>query len=218
MQNSKALGSIHQVSLSLGPVPQGEIARTIREPSEILRRKAGPAAPVFDSAVVERLQDEIEGQPDALPLLAFVLQRLTREHMAAGTIGITELNRTGGVAAAIESEAEAAVADTGVAYERAVRRQTLRRLFIPRLARIDRESKAPQRRVARQSELPADVLVLARALTQRRLLVAKVDNTETMTLEVAHEALLRRWPTLAELFEEDRNAAVAARWITGGSN
>ena len=50
----------------------------------------------------------------------------------------------------------------------------LRRLFIPRLARIDRDSKAPQRRVARQSDLPADLLALARALTQRRLLVTKL--------------------------------------------
>ena len=41
---------IDQVPLSLGPVPQGEIARVIREPSEVLRRKAGPSAPVFDAA------------------------------------------------------------------------------------------------------------------------------------------------------------------------
>ena len=75
----------------------------------------------------------------------------------------------------------------------------LRRLFIPRLARIDRESKAPQRRGARQSELPADLMPLARALTQRRLLVTKLaaqaegaEAVETATLEVAHEALLRR--------------------------
>ena len=77
------------------------------------------------------------------------------------------------MAAAIESEAEAALADAGFGADRAKRREALRRLFIPRLARIDRESKAPQRRIARQSELPADLLPLARALTQRRLLVVK---------------------------------------------
>ena len=93
------------------------------------------------------------------------------------------------------------------------RRDALRRLFIPRLARIDRESKAPQRRIARQSELPADLLPLARALTQRRLLVVKLAGqaegapaAEAATLEVAHEALLRRWPTLADLLAEDRDA------------
>ena len=67
-----------------------------------------------------------------------------REHEHAGTIGLAELAQTGGVAAAIELEAEAALADAGLASERAERREALRRLFIPRLARIDRESKAPQ--------------------------------------------------------------------------
>ena len=213
MQSARTLAGIDQLPLSLGPVPHGEIARVIREPSEVLRRKAGPASPVLDAAVVERLQAEIEGETDALPLLAFVLQRLMREHEHAGTIGLAELMQTGGVAAAIELEAEAALADSGQASERAERREALRRLFIPRLARIDRESKAPQRRGARQSELPPDLLPLARALTQRRLLVTKLaaqaegaEAVETATLEVAHEALLRRWPTLAELLAEDRDA------------
>ena len=213
MQSARTLAGIDQLPLSLGPVPHGEVARVIREPSEVLRRKAGPAAPVFDAAVVERLQAEIEGETDALPLLAFVLQRLMREHEHAGTIGLAELAQTGGVAAAIELEAEAALADAGQSSERAERREALRRLFIPRLARIDRESKAPQRRGARQSELPPDLLPLARALTQRRLLVVKLaaqaegaTAVETAMLEVAHEALLRRWPTLAELLAEDRDA------------
>jgi len=213
MQSAKTLDGIDQLPLSLGPVPHGEVARVIREPSEVLRRKAGPAAPVLDAAVVERLQAEIEGESDALPLLAFVLQRLMREHEHAGTIGLNELAQTGGVAAAIELEAEAALADAGQSSERAERREALRRLFIPRLARIDRDSKAPQRRGARQSELPPDLLPLARTLTQRRLLVVKLaaqaegaTAAETATLEVAHEALLRRWPTLAELLAEDRDA------------
>jgi Novel STAND NTPase 1/TIR domain len=218
MQSAGTLTGIDQVPLSLGPVPQGEIARIIREPSEVLRRKAGPSAPIFDTAIVERLQNEIAGEMDALPLLAFVLQRLMREHTATSTIGIKELDQTGGVAAAIEQEAEAALADAGFGPDRVERREVLRRLFIPRLARIDRDSKAPQRRVARQSDLPVDLLTLVRALTQRRLLVTKLANdagaegqatpleTDKATLEVAHEALLRRWPTLADLLREDRDA------------
>jgi hypothetical protein len=218
MQSANTLVGINQVPLSLGAVPQGEIARIIREPSDVLRRKAGPSAPIFDTAIVERLQNEIVGETDALPLLAFVLQRLMREHGGTSTIGIKELDQTGGVAAAIEQEAEAALADAGFGPDRADRREVLRRLFIPRLARIDRESKAPQRRVARQSDLPADLLALARALVQRRLLVAKVASGATTdgdaakleagaaTIEVAHEALLRRWPTLTDLLMEDRDA------------
>jgi hypothetical protein len=218
MQSASALAGIDQVPLSLGPVPEGEIARIIREPSEVLRRKVGPSSPIFDPAIVERLQNEIAGEMDALPLLAFALQRLMREHAGTSTIGVKELEQTGGVAAAIEQEAEAALADAGFGPDRVERREALRRMFIPRLARIDRESKAPQRRVARQSDLPGDLLALVRALTERRLLVTKLANdagaegdavhfeTRTATLEVAHEALLRRWQTLADLLREDRDA------------
>jgi TIR domain len=213
MQSAKALIGINQTVLTLGPVQQGEIAHVVREPAKILRRKAGPLAPLFDEAVIVRLQQEIEGQDDALPLLAFVLQRLMREYQGMPTIGLTELERTGGVAAAIESAAEDALVDAGIGDNRARQRDALRRLFIPRLARIDRNSKAPQRRVARQSEVPVDLQSLARALTERRLLVVKLaaraeseTTSDAVTLEVAHEALLRRWPTLAALLAEDRDA------------
>src|SRR5262249_57973994 len=113
MQRASTLAGIAQVPLRLGPVPQGETARIILEPSEVLRRKTGPSAPIFDTAIVERLQNEIAGEMDALPLLAFVLQRLMREHAGKTTITLKELEQTGGVAAAIEQEAEAALAHAG---------------------------------------------------------------------------------------------------------
>src|SRR4029077_8536672 len=108
-------------------------------------REAGPVAPVFDAALIEQLQQEIENEEDALPLLAFVLQRLMREHQGMATIGLAELERTGGVAAAIESAAEAALDDAGIGLDRAQQRDALRSLFIPRLARIDPETKTAQR-------------------------------------------------------------------------
>jgi WD40 repeat protein len=215
IQNSQMLTGIDPIILSLRPVPPGEIAYVIRGPSEVLRRKAGQKSPGFDAPVVERLQEEIIGENDALPLLAFVLQRLVREHANTPLIGIKELEQTGGVAAAIEAAAEAALTDAGVDSERSRRLDVLRRLFIPHLARVDRESKLPRRRVAPQAELPADLGALTRALIARRLLVIKrdakaedsADSTEP-TVEVAHEALLRRWPMLAELLQEDRDALV----------
>ena len=212
MQAAEIFAGIKHVPLSLGPVPRGEIGNIIREPAEILRAKTGPQAPVFDAAVVARLQAEIAGEEDALPLLAFVMQRLMREHAAASTIGLNELERTGGVAAAIESTAQAALADAGFGGDHMTQRVALRRLFIPRLARIDPVSKAPQRRTAPQASLPHDLMPLAHALTARRLLVVKLAaqaeaaSSDAATLEVAHEALLRRFPTLADLLAEDRDA------------
>ncbi|MCP4314784.1 MAG: SUMF1/EgtB/PvdO family nonheme iron enzyme [Hyphomicrobiales bacterium] len=227
MQNAQAFAGIEQIPISLGPVPQGEIANIIREPAEILRRKVGPDAPVFDAAAVERLQSEFKGEPDALPLLAFVLERLMREHMGGGDIGIQQIEQSGGLTEAIEMETAAAFGDAGYDKGRQDRREALRKLFVPPLVRINRKSKLPQRHVASQAELVKDVLPLAQALTERRLLVVRAAMTtqnETLedeqesgegddsarpqgnTIEVAHEALLRHWTMLADILGEDREA------------
>jgi len=228
MQNAKALAGIDQVPLSLGPVPQGEIGRIISEPGEILRRKVGPDAPVFDAPLVERLQADFAGETDALPLLAFMLQRLMLEHIGENVIGLAQIKNSGGLADAIEAEAEAAFRDAGYVRAGDERREALRKLFVPRLVRINRDSKAPQKNVASQAEILAELLPLARSLTEHRLLVARAgllseerprSNTEGdlraaesrqgkpgATIEVAHEALLRRWRLLTEILGEDRDA------------
>ncbi|PHR87064.1 MAG: hypothetical protein COA78_37450 [Blastopirellula sp.] len=228
MQNAKAFAGIEQVPISLGPVPQGEVASIIREPAEILRRKVGSDAPVFDAAAVERLQVEIEGEPDALPLLAFVLQRLMREHSGESTIGIEQIKQSGGLTEAIEMEAGAAFSDAGYANSSDDRREALRKLFVPPLVRINRNNKEAQRHVASQAELAEEVLPLARALTERRLLVVRaamaphddrttgekdinraekrIGKSQGSTIEVAHEALLRHWEMLAGILGEDRDA------------
>ena len=240
MQNAKALAGVELVPLSLGPVPQGEIGRIIREPAEILRRKVGPQAPVFDAALVEKLQSDFVGEADALPLLAFMLQRLILEHTGEDVIGLVQVDRSGGLAGAIEQEAEVAFRDAGYVGGYNERREALRKLFVPRLVRINRDSKVAQRYVGSQTETSAELLPLARALTERRLLVVRAeplpgdgpksenkigkrtsDGPPGGTIEVAHEALLRRWKMLTEILGEDRDALLlldsvrlaAADWV-----
>jgi WD40 repeat protein/ABC-type uncharacterized transport system substrate-binding protein len=222
MQGAKGLTGIHQETLSLGPVPQGEIAQIIRRPAEILRSKPVCDAavwkddiksPVFDPVVVARLQEEIVNEPDALPLLAYALERLMRDHATVPTIGLKELESSGGITAAIEASAEAALVDAKLPADAGQRREALRRLFIPHLARVDPVTRTAQRRVAKESDLPSELQPLARALIEQRLLVKRLpsqagqpNTAEPVTIEVAHEALLRKWATLTELLAEDRDA------------
>ena len=59
------------------------------------RRVQTAAAPVFDAAAVERLQQEIGGEDDALPT-AFAVQRLdAAERQSLRTIGLAELDAPG---------------------------------------------------------------------------------------------------------------------------
>jgi formylglycine-generating enzyme required for sulfatase activity len=223
MQNAKALIGVELASLSLGPVPQGEISTIIREPAEILRRKVGPDSPVFDALLIENVKSDFAGEADALPLLAFVLQRMILEHAGEPVIGLSQLDRSGGLAKAIEMEADEAFRDAGYTGRAdSERREALRKLFVPRLVRINRDSKSAQRYAASQTEISADLLPLASSLTKHRLLVVRADgpgdqkvgqgasngrdSLSGTTIEVAHEALLRRWTMLTEILGEDRDA------------
>ena len=100
---------------------------------------------------------EIAGETDALPLLAFVLQRLMREHADASTIGLEELEQTGGVAAAIEQEAEAALADAGFGPDRADGARCCGGCSFRGLRASTARARRRSGAVARQSELPAEL-------------------------------------------------------------
>jgi hypothetical protein len=82
--------------------------------------------------------------------------------------------------------------------ERTAQYRGLRRAFIPFLARINPENNEPMRQVAKLSELPAEVHPLVERLVEARLLIRDKDF-----IEVAHESLLRQWPSLHSWLTED---------------
>jgi len=70
--------------------------------------------------------------------------------------------------------------------------------------RIDPESGSPRRRVARKSEIPEEARPLIDLLVEQRLLSTDVaQDTGEVTIEPAHEALLRQWGLLQGWLEED---------------
>ena len=86
----------------------------------------------------------------------------------------------------------------------------LRAGFIPWLARIDPDSEERKRRVARWEEIPAEARPLLERLIEQRLLVRDrrrlVGGQEGIVVEVAHEALLRQWPSLTAWLDKDADA------------
>src|SRR5262249_30673959 len=72
------------------------------------------------------------------------------------------------------------------------------------LAGIDPDTRAPRRRVARLSEIPAEASPLIDAFVEQRLLSTDIANeTGEKTIEPAHEALLRQWGLLQGWLTED---------------
>ena len=209
-----ALEGVEQVTFGLPPMPRGAYAQVIEGPADRLALREQPLR--IDPALTQALLADIEdgGAKDALPLLAFTLERLFLEHGADGTLTLDDYRSLGGVRGSVEAAVEqalrAADADAAIPKDRQARLKLLRRGLIPWLAGIDPETGAPRRRVARLDEIPAEARPLIDLLVEQRLLATDFDREiGEATIEPAHEALLRQWGLLEGWLEEELGALTA---------
>ncbi|MCP5013045.1 MAG: ATP-binding protein, partial [Aestuariibacter sp.] len=208
LQTDKTLDGITQQTFSLTPMPQGAYHNVIEGPA--LRLKDSDRPLKIEPALVQALLEDIEkgGNKDALPLLAFTLERLYLEYGSDGNLTLEEYHDMGGLEGAIEAAVEralkAAVKDPALPNECTAIKKLLRRGLIPWLAGIDPDTQAPRRRVARLSEIPVEAQAIIDHLIEQRLLATDIDETNSEnTIEPAHEALLRQWGLLQGWLEED---------------
>lgn len=202
---------------------QGEprLAATPRQPFDLSR--LSPAAfldviegpgrlakpPVtFDPALSERLLADLDAA-DALPLLAFTLQRLVADHGADGLIELSEYESglgglSGAISKAVTAAFETAQRDPSLPSAAADLELLARAAFIPWLVRVDDANSAPKRRVAKLVELPEASRALVQKFIDERLLVSSLSVAGETTVEVSHEAVLRHWRQLAGWIEEER--------------
>jgi formylglycine-generating enzyme required for sulfatase activity len=229
LQLANELEGVRQQTLSLPPMPKGSYAEVIKGPARRLDRTAR-ALKIEDGLVDALLADVETGDAkDALPLLAFTLERLYGEYRATGCLNLAhyiELGRIkGSIAAAVERAFKAADLDPAIPKDRLARLSLLRHGLIPWFAGIDPDTGAPRRRVARLSEIPAEAQPLIRHFVDQRLLATDVAmNTGERTIEPAHEALLRQWDLLQGWLAEDAGLLsfidgikrAARDWIANG--
>ena len=85
LQTAKALDGISPLVLNLSPLPKGSYQAVIEGPAE--RLKDSPRALKIEPALTQALLADIEsgGGRDALPLLAFTLERLYLEYGGRGS-------------------------------------------------------------------------------------------------------------------------------------
>ena len=108
LQLTKELEGVRQQTLSLPPMPKGSYADVIRGPA---RRLDGTARVLkIEDALVDALLADIEagGAKDALPLLAFTLERLYGEYHAGGHLTLLHYNELGRVKGSIEAAVDRA--------------------------------------------------------------------------------------------------------------
>ncbi|MDO9597113.1 MAG: TIR domain-containing protein [Azoarcus sp.] len=197
LQSHPLWGEMPFREMSLGPMMPRHFAEIISKPARV-------AGIELESGLVETMVQDT-GTADALPLLAFTLNRLWRDFGDDGLITLAEYaERIGGLEGAIRQEADAVLAalkPTGAQID------DLRDAF-RHMVRVDPDGQYT-RRAVRWQDIPEAIHPLMEAFVKARLLVsgqedAPAGGASARTLEVAHEALFRAWDRLKRWLDEDR--------------
>ena len=203
LQEQQVFAAVKRQLFDLPPISPGEFKSVIEGPAHRVVEAGGVLR--IDPALTEQLIADAMGA-DALPLLGFTLERLYTDYGSDGRLTLDEYKKLGGVQGSVEAAVAQALTEPGRAPvipaakdEQLVR---MRAAFVPWLARVEPESGAPMRRVARLDEIPLDSRAIVERLVGARLLVADHRGGADV-IEVAHESLLRQWPALASWLEAD---------------
>ena len=212
LQTERILEGIRPHIFNLPPITRAEFKTVIEGPAA--RATAAGHKLTIQPALTEQLLKDAEGA-DALPLLAFTLERLFLEHRGDRELSLGHYDALGGVRGSIEAAVAAAFEKPEtrpiVPADKAERERLLRKVFVPWLALVDPQTEERKRRVARWDELPEETHPLLERLIAARLLVRdrrrlEHGGQEAVVVEVAHESLLRQWPSLTVWLDEDAHA------------
>jgi DNA-binding SARP family transcriptional activator/WD40 repeat protein len=193
-------------SVLVGPMRADELRRALVEP-------AAAAGLRLEDELIETVMDDVAGQPEPLPLLSAAMVR-TWSRREGDVLTLSGYRRSGGVAGALEAAAEECYARLDETARRAAR-HVLVRMAAPSgtggwvrrpLSRADLAASGPE------------------AVALEALVAARLAIVTDQRVELAHDALLERWPRLrdwldermlaAELLEHLEQAAIA--WRTSG--
>ncbi|MBV1707989.1 MAG: TIR domain-containing protein [Hyphomicrobiales bacterium] len=215
LEHAQALEGMPQKTLPLLPLPRSNYREVIEGPARRVTQHGGKLE--IEPALTEALihDAELGGGGDTLPLLAFVLEQLYRDHARSGALRLADYVASGRFEGAIDKAVARAFlrADSrpDIPQERAARETLLRRGLIPWLAGIDPETRSPRRAIARKDDIPPEALPLVTLLVEERLLIEDAhqegsgpEAVNVATLEPAHEALLRQWGLLDGWLKEDQ--------------
>jgi hypothetical protein len=171
----------------------------------IITRPAEGTGCGFEPGLVDELVEQAQGRPGALPLLEYTLLELWKDRRPDGILTWESFRVLGGVEGGLARRADAILAEYYTLEQRDELRTMLLRLVQPGEGAAD-----TRRRVALADLVPAGsaadtVQALLTPLADARLLTTgRNDTTGVETVEIAHEALIRAWPTFAQWIGDSR--------------
>lgn len=151
----------------------------------------------------ELLCREAASNPDALPMLQYMLQALYLQRSDDNQLQLAVYHRLGGLAGAIGQAAEDAIASLSSSQRAALPR------VLSLLVTLREDEQSVTSRSARYSELATDAeRALVQALVDSRLFVSHLEDSEP-GFSIAHEALLRRWSRARDWIDSHREGLAA---------
>jgi WD40 repeat protein len=178
---------------------------------DVIIKPAGQAGMTVEGALISTALAEAGSEPGALALVSHALLETWRRS-PPGRLTLAAYTEAGGVSHAIAETAERVFADCGEGQ-----RPMFRRIML-RLVTVDDATFV--RRQATLDELAADGDPAATAALVEQLVQARLLSIDDDSVQLAHEALIRFWPRLAEWLADSRDslrvqrrvAAAAAQW------
>jgi DNA-binding SARP family transcriptional activator/WD40 repeat protein len=206
--------------LEVGTFPLATPGRT--QLAEAIRLPAESLGVSWESGLIEQIIDDVADAPGTLPLLQYALTELFAAR-DRNVLTHDDYHGIGGVLGALGSQADRLFQDLDPDLQETARQVFLRLLVL-------QPSGEQTRRRARLADLnaigePTGIESILRAFGEVRLLTFDRDPiTRSPTVEVAHEALLTRWPRLAQwisnaredLLLHQRLADAVAEWEQSG--
>lgn len=188
---------ITERQMLVGPMSQEELRNAIERPA----RMGGME---LDPGLVETILEDVREEPGSLPLLQHALLELWNQR-EGHRLTFAAYRRIGGVRGAIAHRAETVFAG----FEEA-RKAHARRILL-RLTQPGEGTEDTRRRVSLAELLPVagggeEVEATLHALVQARLVTTGTDERGEVTVDIAHEALIRHWGRFRSWIEEDRDA------------
>lgn len=175
----------------VGPMDDRELRRAVTGPAEAVGLELEPA-------LVDAVVADTGGGAGSLPLLSHALVE-TWARRSAATLTLDGYRQAGGVEGAIARTAESLYRDRLDAEQR-----DIARLIFLRLVEPGQDAPDSKRRAALEDLIPTghDETTVRAVLDE--VIDARLVTTDESSLELAHEALLREWPTLRRWLDDNR--------------
>ncbi len=195
----------------IGAMNRNELMRAILQPAALRNWKV-------QEGLVEVILDDLGSEPGALPLLSHALLE-TWKRRRGRVLTVSGYTTAGGVRGAIAQTAE-----TVFRQRLSLEQQPIARMIFIKLAEMGEDSLDTRRRAAfselitRATDTSTIDAVLSILTDARLITTGTLEPGDTRVVEVAHEALIREWPTLRDWLNQNRQGLILHRQLTEDAN